>query len=90
MRGRIARKTGGTVAKNSAPTDIYAGAGSPTAKAAVKRKAGGKTMGNCDGDKPKMDMGRKPRKSGGRLAGTDWSSAQKGTAPAGRKMDMSV
>jgi hypothetical protein len=90
MRGRIARKTGGVVAKNSAPTEIYAGAGSPVAKAAVKRKAGGKTMGSCEGDKPKMDMGRKPRKSGGRLAGNDWSSAQKGTAPAGRKMDMSV
>lgn len=88
MKGRIARKTGGVAVKDSAPSDIYAGAGSPTAKAAVKRKAGGKTMGSCDGEKPKMDMGRKPRKSGGRLGGTDWTSAQKGTAPAGRKMQM--
>ena len=88
MRGRIARKTGGTVVKDVAPRTVYAGKDSNVAKEAVKRKAGGKTMGKADGEKAKMDMGRKPRKSGGRLAGNDWAAAQKGTAPAGRKMDM--
>jgi hypothetical protein len=90
MRGRIARKTGGTVVKDKAPGTVYAGKGSNTAKEAVQRKAGGKTMGKAEGMKAKMDMGRKPRKSGGRLAGNDWEAAQKGTAPAGRKMDMEM
>jgi len=88
MRGRIARKTGGTVVKDKAPTMVYAGKDSNVAKEAKQRKAGGKTMGKADGEKAKMDMGRKPRKSGGRLAGNDWSAAQKGTAPAGRKLEM--
>ena len=88
MRGRIARKTGGTVVKDAAPKMVYAGADSNVAKEAKQRKRGGKTMGKADGEKAKMDMGRKPRKSGGRLAGADWSAAQKGTAPAGRKLEM--
>jgi hypothetical protein len=88
MKGRIARNTGGVVAKNVAPTDVYAGANSEVVKAAKKRKHGGKTMDKAEGESAKMHAGRKPRKSGGRLAGTDWASAQKGTAPKGRKLEM--
>jgi hypothetical protein len=88
MKGRIARNTGGVVAKNKAPTMVYAGKDSNVAKEAKQRKHGGKTVGKADGEKAKMDMGRKPRKSGGRLGGNDWSAAQKGTAPAGRKLEM--
>ena len=88
MKGRIARKTGGVVAKNVAPSEVYAGAGSNVVKEAKQRKRGGKTMAKCEGDMPKHHAGRKPRKSGGRLAGNEWSSAQKGTAPAGRKLEM--
>jgi len=87
MKGRIARKTGGVVVKDSAPKMVYAGADSNVAKEAKQRKHGGKTM-KAEGEKAKMHAGRKPRKSGGRLAGTEWSSAQKGTAPAGRKLEM--
>ena len=87
MKGRIARKTGGVVAKNKAPSEVYAGAGSNVVKEAKQRKHGGKTM-KAEGEDAKMHAGRKPRKSGGRLAGTDWSAAQKGTAPAGRKLEM--
>jgi len=88
MKGRIARKTGGVVAKNTAPKMVYAGKDSNVAKEAKQRKHGGKTMDKADGEDAKMHAGRKPRKSGGRLAGTDWSAAQKGTAPAGRKLQM--
>ena len=88
MKGRIARKTSGVVVKDSAPKVVYAGKGSHVDKEAVQRKAGGKTMEKAEGEKAKMHAGRKPRKSGGRLAGTEWSSAQKGTAPAGRKLEM--
>lgn len=88
MKGRIARKTGGTVAKNKAPTDVYAGAGSNVVKEAKKRKHGGKTMDKAEGEKAKAHMGRKPRKSGGRLAGNEWAAAQHGTAPKGRKLEM--
>jgi len=38
-----------------------------------------------------MDMGRKPRKSGGRLAGEDWRAAEgKGTPAKGRTTDGDV
>lgn len=88
MKGRSKHNTGGVAAKNEAPKVIYAGEGSETAKAAVKRKRGGKTMHKAEGEDAKMHAGRKPRKSGGRLAGNDWASAQRGTAPKGRKLEM--
>jgi len=90
MKGRSKGDSTGVVAKNTAPSDVYAGAGSPTAKAAMDRKGGfkkgGKTVGKVAGDKAMMSAARMPRKSGGR-AGSDcspMSSASKGTAPSGR------
>lgn len=53
------------------------------------RKHGGK-MVEMKGEKAKMHAGRMPRKSGGRT-GSDsspFSSARKGTAPPGRKIEM--
>jgi|DEB0MinimDraft_3_1074331.scaffolds.fasta_scaffold05473_5 hypothetical protein len=50
---------------------------------ALERKRGGKSVGKAMGDKAKMNVGRKPRKSGGRLATADWSAAQ--TSTGGRK-----
>lgn len=88
MKGRIARKTGGVVAKDAAPSDVYAGKDSEVVKAARKRKHGGKAEHKVEGEKAKMHAGRKPRKSGGRLAGTEWAAAQHGTAPKGRKLEM--
>lgn len=86
MKGR---KTGGVVAKDSAPSEVYAGAGSNVVKEAKAKKRGGKA---CDmtGGKSAMRADRKGRKSGGR-AGSNMnplSSAHHGTAPKGRKMEM--
>lgn len=86
MKGR---KTGGVVAKDSAPSEVYAGAGSNVVKEAKAKKRGGKAVG-MEGKAEKMHAGRKPRKSGGR-AGSNMnplSSAHAGTAPKGRKMQM--
>ena len=81
------RTTGGEVAHDVAPHDVYAGKDSEVVKEARKRKHGGKTM-KAEGEKAKHHAGRKPRKSGGRLAGTEWAAAQHGTAPKGRKLEM--
>ena len=82
MKGRIARKSGGGVkVKDTAPTDIYAGANSNVAKEAKNKaegfKKGGKIV-KMMGDKGKMNAGRKPRKSGGGVL----SSAAAGTPRA--------
>lgn len=92
MKGRSTRKTGGTVVKDAPVTTAYAGGGSNVAKEAAKRKRGGKAMEKMAGMKAKMNMGRKPRKSGGKvLGGTEWASAQgEGSKPAGRVTDGSV
>jgi hypothetical protein len=74
MKGRNARKTGGVVMKNSAPTDVYAGANSEVVKEAKGGtngfKKGGKAMGKVHGEAAKMNAGRKPRKAGGGVFST--------------------
>jgi len=85
MKGR---KTGGMVAKDKAPSEVYAGAGSNVVKEAKERKHGGKAkhVGWVHGGKTAHHAGRKARKSGGKV-GADTnplSSAHKGTAPKGR------
>lgn len=72
----------GVKVKDTAPTDVYEGAGSNVVKEAKAKKHGGKAMGN----KSAMRADRSPRKSGGR-AGSNMnplSSAHAGTAPKGR------
>lgn len=80
MKSRKARATGGVTVKNSAPTDIYAGADSSVVKEARMGtngfKKGGKAVGKVDGMKEMMNMGRKPRKAGGGV----FSSASSGSA----------
>ena len=89
MKGR---KTGGTVAKDMAPSEVYAGAGSNVVKEAKQRKHGGKAKMHAEmhGSKSEHRADRKPRKAGGR-AGSNMnplSSAHAGTAPKGRNMQM--
>ena len=88
MKGRSKRNSGGVAVKDEAPSDVYAGAGSPTAKAAKERKRGGKTVGKVAGMKAPMNMGRAPRKSGGRTGSNmnPLSSAAKCYVPAGRNV----
>lgn len=86
MKGR---KTGGVVANDKAPKEVYAGAGSNVVKEAEQKKRGGKAV-KMHGMKGHDRADRKPRKSGGR-AGSNMnplSSAHHGTAPKGRKMEM--
>lgn len=92
MKGRSGRKTGGVVAKNKKPEMAYAGGDSNVAKAADEYKRGGKAIGKMKGEKAKANMCRAPRKSGGRTGSNmnPLSSAAKGTAPAGRKLDGSL
>ena len=86
MKGR---KTGGVVAKDKAPSDVYAGAGSNVVKEAKARKSGGKACA-MDGKKSAHRADRAPRKSGGRTGSNmnPLSSAHAGTAPKGRNMQM--
>ena len=87
MKGRKKREEGG---RNLAAEDVSKKNMSYTYEnkvgpAAEERKAGGKVKG----DKAMSNAGRKPRKSGGR-AGSDqspFSSALKGTAAKGRKLE---
>lgn len=87
---RAAHKDGGVAEykMDSAPSDVYAGAGSNVVKEAKERKRGGKAkhVGLVQGNKAMHHAGRKPRKSGGKV-GADTnplSSAHRGTAPKGR------
>jgi hypothetical protein len=59
---------------------------------AEERKRGGKTVGKVKGMKGKADMGRKPRKSGGRTGSnmSPLSSAAKGTPAPGRNVSGSL
>lgn len=73
MKNRIARKTGGVVVKDKAPTEIYAGKGSNVAKEAVDKSEGFKKGGKAvkmDGEKSKASAARMPRKSGGKVMST--------------------
>lgn len=88
MKGRTKSESPakGVKASDSAPSEVYSGAGSNVVKEAKERKRGGKVHG----EKAKMHAGRKPRKSGGRTGSNmnPLSSAAAGTAPSGRKMEM--
>ena len=92
MKGRSKRNSGGVAVKDEAPSDVYAGAGSPTAKAAKERKRGGKTVGKVAGMKAPMNMGRTPRKSGGRTGSNmnPLSSAASATPAPGRNVTGSL
>ena len=87
MKGRKKREEGG---RNLAAEDVNKKNMSYTYEnkvgpAAEERKAGGKVKG----EKAMAHAGRKPRKAGGR-AGSDqspFSSALKGTAAKGRKLE---
>ena len=76
--------------EDKAPSDVYAGKGSPTEKEADERKHGGRAKRKSGGKVHGMAQhhaGRMPRKSGGR-AGSNFnpfSSARSGTAPRGHK-----
>lgn len=65
------RKDGGVVPNIKSPSDVYEGKGSPTAKAADKRKHGGRVKdkdgGKVEGKKSMMRLDRPGRKSGGRV-----------------------
>jgi hypothetical protein len=79
------KNTGGVVANDKAPTEVYAGSGSNVVKEAKARKRGGKTMGKMSGDKAPKRADRMARKSGG-VCSSDWSAASgPGQKPAGRK-----
>jgi hypothetical protein len=89
MKGR---KTGGVVADDKAPSEVYAGAGSNVVKEAKERKHGGKAKKHAamHGHKSAHRADRAPRKSGGRTGSNmnPLSSAHAGTAPKGRNMQM--
>jgi hypothetical protein len=85
MKKYMKKNTGGVVAKDTAPTEVYAGAGSNVVKEAKARKRGGKAMGKMSGDKAPKRADRMARKSGG-MCSSDWSAASgPGQKPAGRK-----
>ena len=64
----------GDWAKDEAPSEVYAGAGSNVVKEAKARKRGGKTVGKAHGDKAPKRADRMARKSGG-ICSSDWSAA---------------
>jgi hypothetical protein len=98
MKGRIARKTGGPAkGENQMAQDMSMKNQKYTYQSKVddeaeERKRGGKAMGKVKGAKAKADMGRAPRKSGGRTGSNmnPLSSAAKGTSAPGRDISGSL
>jgi hypothetical protein len=92
MKGRKTRATGGVnaAAEDLATRPMEYTKDSNVNRAALERKRGGKAGMMPEGLKAKMNAGRKPRKSGGRLKIADWSAAQKGTPAKGRTTDGSL
>lgn len=94
MKGRKTNGSGpskGIVMPDPAPKTVYAGEGSGTEKAALKRKRGGsvKHVGGPEGKASKMRLDRPGRKTGGRV-GADTaplSSAARVSKPAGLDLD---
>jgi hypothetical protein len=92
MKGRIARKDGGPakgvneMAQDSSKKNMRYTYQSNVNDEAEERKRGGKAVGKVKGAKAKADMGRMPRKSGGRTGSNmnPLSSAAKGTNAPGR------
>ena len=94
MKGRSKRASGGV---NAAAEDLKTKNMSYTYEnnvgpAAEERKRGGKAVGKVKGMKAKAEMGRKPRKSGGRTGSnmSPLSSAAKGTPAPGRNVSGSI
>jgi hypothetical protein len=97
MKGKkySAHATGGKVqkgdmARDEAPSDVYAGANSNVLKEAAKKKRGGamKHVG-MHGESAKHRLDRPARKSGGRVGSemSPFSAASKVKTPAGRDVD---
>lgn len=86
MKKYTKKNTGGVVAKDTAPSEVYAGGGSNVVKEAKARKRGGKAMGKVHGDKAPKRADRMARKSGGSCVDNPMSSAAKGTPPKGHKV----
>jgi hypothetical protein len=92
MKGRSARKDGGPtkgvneMAEDNSMKNERRVNAPKIFDAAEARKRGGKTVGKVKGAKAKADMGRMPRKSGGRTGSNmnPLSSAAKGTSAPGR------
>lgn len=88
MKGRSKRASGGVneAAQDSAKKNMRYTYQSNVNEEAEKRKHGGKV----GGAKAKGGMCRTPRKSGGRLAGSDWMAAQKSVPAKGRNVSGSI
>jgi hypothetical protein len=94
MKGRSKRASGGVnqMAEDAAKKNMRYTYQSNVNDEAEERKRGGKAVGKVKGMKGKADMGRKPRKSGGR-AGSNMnplSSASAGTPAKGRNVSGSL
>ena len=98
MKGRSKRKDGGPakgvneMAEDAKQKNLRYTYQSNVNDEAEERKRGGKAVGKVKGMKGKADMGRKPRKSGGR-AGSNMnplSSASAGTPAKGRNVSGSL
>jgi hypothetical protein len=94
MKGRSKRASGGVneMAEDAKMKNMRYTYQSNVNDEAEERKRGGKTVGKVKGAKAKADMGRMPRKSGGR-AGSNMnplSSAAKGTPAPGRNVSGSL
>jgi hypothetical protein len=94
MKGRSKRASGGVnqMAEDAAKKNMRYTYQSNVNDEAEERKRGGKAVGKVKGMKGKMDMGRKPRKSGGRTGSnmSPLSSAAKGTPAPGRNVSGSL
>lgn len=88
MKGRKHRATGGVneAAQDLAMKPERRNNASKIFGEAEARKYGGKASGAA----ARKHAGRKPRKSGGSCESSPFSSARSGTAPKGRKLDMSL
>lgn len=88
MKGRSKRASGGVnqMAEDMSMKNTRRNNAPKIFDEAEERKHGGKTVGKVKGAKGKADMGRMPRKSGGRTGSNmnPLSSAAKGTNAPGR------
>lgn len=96
MKGRKHRATGGVnqAAEDLGRKNMRYTYQSNVNDEAEERKHGGRTGrkygGKADGEMARKHAGRKPRKSGGSCEASPFSSARRGTAPKGRKLDMEM
>jgi hypothetical protein len=94
MKGRSKRASGGVneMAEDAKMKNERRNNAPKIFDAAEARKRGGKTVGKVKGEKAKADMGRMPRKSGGRTGSNmnPLSSAAAGTPAKGRNVSGSL